>query len=179
MRGLNVRLRRPIEVKKRAGGSIAKHRAARAATENLLTEAPDPAPMLRAFEHHLRALIKTCAKSAKHVIIAQQPWLDRDLNEEEKALLWNFGQGSPYRGALDAYYDIELVRSLMERVDEVAVRVADDLGAPRVDLRQSVPSDFEHYYDFLHHTPVGAELVGAAIAETIADLESRDLNKGR
>jgi lysophospholipase L1-like esterase len=172
VRGLNVRLRRPVEVKKRAGGSIAKHRAARAATDNLLTEAPDPAPMLESFEHHLRALIETCRVSAKHVIIAQQPWLDRDFTDDDKARLWNFGQGSPYRGALDAYYDIDLVRSLMERVDEVAARVGDDLGAPRVDLRQFVPSDFEHYYDFLHHTPIGAELVGAAIAKTIAGLET-------
>ena len=58
----------------------------------------------------------------------------------------------------------------MERVDEVAVRVADDLGAPRVDLRESVPSDFLHYYDFLHHTPKGAALAGAAIADAIAKL---------
>ena len=172
VRGLNVRLRRPIEVKKRTGGSIAKHRAARAATENLLTEAPDPSPMLKAFELHLRALIETCRKSAKHVVIAQQPWLDRDFTEDEKALLWNFGQGSPYRGALDAYYDADLVRSLMGRVDEVAARVAKDMDAPSVDLRKSVPSDFMHYYDFLHHSPKGAAKVGAAIAETIATLES-------
>ncbi len=172
VRDLNVRLRRPIVTKSRTGGSIAKHRAARAATDNLLTEVPDPSPMLNAFEHHLRALIETCRKSAKHVVIAQQPWLDRDFTDDEKALLWNFGQGSPYRGALDAYYDIDLVRSLMGRVDEVAMRVADDMGAPRVDLRQSVPSDFKHYYDFLHHTPEGAAFVGAAIADVIAELEN-------
>lgn len=169
-RSLNVRLRRPIEIKKNAGASIAKHRAARAATETLLKEAPDPRPMLDAFETHLRALIETCRRSAKHVVIAQQPWLDRDFSPEEEARLWNFGQGSPYRGALDAYYDIDLVRSLMSQVDDVAARVADELGAARVDLRQAVPSDFEHYYDFLHHSPKGAKLVGEAVAKTIAAL---------
>jgi len=170
-RSLNVRLRRPIEVKKNAGASIAKYRAARAATQNLLTETPDPAPMLAGFETHLRELIATCRGSARHVIVAQQPWLDRDFATDEAARLWNFGQGSPYRGALDAYYDIDLVRNLMGQVDAVAARVADEMGAPRVDLRRQVPSDFMHYYDFLHHTPKGAALVGAAIAETIATLD--------
>lgn len=177
LRGLNMRVRRRIELKERAGASIAKHRAARAATENLITEVPDPTPMLEAFEKHLRALIETCRQSAKHVVIAQQAWLDRDLTDEEKARLWNFGQGSPYRGTPDAYYDVSVVGSLMERVDEVAVRVADDLGAPRVDLRESVPSDFLHYYDFLHHTPKGASLAGAAIADAIAKL-TKDADAG-
>ncbi|QDV06947.1 hypothetical protein Poly30_24650 [Planctomycetes bacterium Poly30] len=170
-RGLNVRLRRPVQVKKNVGATIAKHRAARAATKNLLMETPDPAPMLNAFETHLRALIETCQKSAKHVVVAQQPWLDRDFTPDEAKRLWNFGQGSPYRGALDAYYDIDLVRSLMERVDEVAVKVADEMGAARVDLRRFVPSDFDHFYDFLHHSPKGAKLVGAAIADKIASLQ--------
>ncbi|MFT5733319.1 MAG: lysophospholipase L1-like esterase [Planctomycetota bacterium] len=169
-RSLNVRVLRPIEVKKSAGASIAKHRAARAATKNLLIETPDPAPMLRAFETHLRELILTCRKSAKHVVIALQPWLDRDFTAEEAARIWNFGQGSPYRGALNAYYDINLVRKLMGEVEAVAARVADETGASKVDLRKAVPSDFEHYYDFLHHTPKGAQLVGAAVAETIAAL---------
>ncbi len=167
-RGWNVRFRRPVEVKHNAGASIAKHRAARAATTNLLTETPDPTPMLAGFEQHLRALIETCRRSAKRVIIAQQPWLDRDFSDEELGRLWNFGQGSPYRGAIEAYYDANLVRELMGRVDQVAVRVAEDMGAPRLDLRTVVPSDFEHYYDFLHHTPRGAQLVGAALAELIA-----------
>ncbi|MEM8713920.1 MAG: hypothetical protein AAGG01_23495 [Planctomycetota bacterium] len=166
-RGLNIRLRRPIEIKKNAGASIAKHRAARASAETIIRETPAATPMLKSFEKHLNALIDTCLQHAKTVVVAQQPWLDRDFTPEEAARLWNFGQGSPYRGQIEAYYEINEVRRLMGEVDEVARRVADERGVLRVDLRDSVPSDFEHYYDFLHHSPKGCQLVGRAVAEAL------------
>ncbi|MEM8713727.1 MAG: hypothetical protein AAGG01_22525, partial [Planctomycetota bacterium] len=62
---------------------------------------------------------------------------------------------------------INEVRRLMGEVDEVARRVADERGVLRVDLRERVPSDFEHYYDFLHHSPKGCQLVGRAVAEAL------------
>ena len=105
------------------------------------------------------------------MVIARQPWLDRALTDEEEKLLWNFGQGSPYRGELDTYYTLRLVRELMGRVDDVAAEVAEAEGVAAIDLRAVVPSDFEHYYDFLHHTPKGAAEVGRAVAECIDQLE--------
>ena len=71
----------------------------------------------------------------------------------------------------DSYYTSRLVRELMARVDAVAAEVAAAEGAPAIDLRAAVPSDFEHYYDFLHHTPKGAAEVGRAVAECVDELE--------
>ena len=169
-RRLHVRLKRPIDRRTNAGASIAKHREMRANARVMLDEVPDPRPMLDGFEHHLSALVRTCREHAQHVIIARQPWLDRTFTEAEAARLWNFGQGSPYRGALDTYYTHRLVRELMGKVDAVAARVADAEGIPAIDLRAAVPSDFDHYYDFLHFTPRGAERVGEAVAACIRDL---------
>ena len=59
------------------------------------------------------------------MLIARQPWLDADLSPEEERQLWNFGQGRPYKSEPEAYYAIKLVRELMERVDQVAVEVAE------------------------------------------------------
>lgn len=166
-RDLNMRLRRRIEVKKNAGASIAKHRAARASAETMIRQTPSAEPMLKSFEKHLGALIDTCLSHAKTVVVAQQPWLDRDFTPEEAARLWNFGQGSPYRGKIEAYYEIDEVRRLMGLVDDVARRVAEERGVLRVDLREAVPSDFDHYYDFLHHSPKGCQLVGKAVAHAL------------
>ncbi len=169
-RRLRVRLTRPVDRRDNAGASIAKHREMRASARVMLDATPDPRPMLHGFEQHLTALVRTCREHAQHVIIARQPWLDRTFTDAEAARLWNFGQGSPYRGALDTYYTHRLVRELMGEVDAVAAQVAEALGAPAIDLRAAVPSDFDHYYDFLHFTPRGAERVGEAVAACIRDL---------
>ncbi len=167
LRRLNTRLRKPLDVRHNVGRSIAKHRAMRAAATTLLDEVPDPSPMLDGFETHLTSLIATCRRFAPRIIIARQPWMDREFTPEEAAQLWNFGQGSPYRGHLDTYYTHRVVRDLMEKIDAVAARVAIATGAESVDLRPVVPSDFEHYYDFLHHTPLGNRRVAEAIARQI------------
>ena len=69
---------------------------------------------------------------------------------------------------MDTYYAIDLVRDLMSRLDEVAARVAAEEAVDQVELRGAVPSDFQHYYDFLHFTPAGAGRVAAALAPVIA-----------
>ena len=62
---------------------------------------------------------------------------------------------------------MDLVRELMTRLDEVAARVATEEEVEEVELRSVVPSDFEHYYDFLHFTPAGAQRVAAALSPVI------------
>ena len=140
----------------------------RARATTILHETPDPSPLLLSFEDDLRALVRTCLRHAPRVVVARQPWLDRDFTPAEETRLWNFGQGSPYRAELDTYYAMDLVRALMTRLDEVAARVAIEEGVEEVELRSAVPSDFEHYYDFLHFTPAGAQRVAAALAPVIA-----------
>ncbi len=167
-RRASARFRGEDPLRKNVGSSLVKHRAMRARATTVLQETPDPAPLLRSFEEDLRALIGTCNRHAPRVVLARQPWLDRDFTPEEEARLWNFGQGSPYRGEVDTYYAIDLVRDLMTRLDEVAARVAAEEAVEEVELRGAVPSDFEHYYDFLHFTPAGAERVAAALAPVIA-----------
>lgn len=167
-RRLLARLRGEEPLRMDVGASIVKHRAMRARAGTILHETPDPSPLLLSFEDDLRALVRTCLRHAPRVVVARQPWLDRDFTPAEETRLWNFGQGSPYRGELDTYYAMDLVRALMTRLDEVAARVAIEEGVEEVELRSAVPSDFEHYYDFLHFTPAGAQRVAAALAPVIA-----------
>lgn len=154
-------------VRKNVGASLAKHREMRANAKTMIDVAPDPAPMLDAFERHLRSLIVVCKSHAPHVIVARQPWLERDFTDEERARIWNFGQGSPYRGVVDTYYALPVVWDLMSRVSDVAARAAAATGAEALDLKGVVPDDFDHYYDTLHFTPLGAEKVAAAVAARI------------
>ena len=65
---------------------------------------------------------------------------------------------------------------LMAKVDAVAAEVAEAEGVQQLDLRARVPSDLDHYYDFLHHTPLGARCVGAAVADKLTEIESNQPN---
>ena len=160
----------PAEPARRSnvGGSIVKHRAMRANAKSMLHATPDPTAMLENFRADLGQLIRTCRGRAARVIVARQPWLDAELSRQDAKQLWNFGQGSPYRGAVDTYYAMPVVRDLMAQVDDVARSVAEECGAEAVDLRSAVPSDLDHYYDTLHFTPAGAKRVGQRLAEVIA-----------
>lgn len=131
-------------------------------------DAPDPGAMLEAYRRDLGALLDAVQRRAPRVVVALQPWLDAPLDAEGEARLWNFGQGSPYRGPIDTYFSSRLVRELMGRIEDATHAVAVERGLETVALRTAVPSDLEHYYDLLHFTPAGAALVGAEIARAIA-----------
>lgn len=157
------------EPRRNVGRSIAKHRKMRADATTLVDEVPDPSPMLQSFERHLTSLIHTCRQRATRVIVARQPWMDKEFTEDEAKRLWNFGQGSPYLGPVDSYYTHRVVRDVLTQVDDVAKRTAEATGVRAIDLRDVVPSDFEHYYDMMHFTPEGAKKVGEALAECIEE----------
>ncbi|MBK7874974.1 MAG: hypothetical protein IPJ77_04355 [Planctomycetes bacterium] len=163
----NKRLRRPIEVRERAGKRLDDARAMRQRAKELLDRTPNPAPMLDHFETHLRRLVELCRAKGARVVIARQPWLEKQLTPDERALLWNFGAGRPYAGEVTTYYAHEAVWKLLTQVDERAVRVANELGVEALELNSIVPRDFEHYYDELHHTPKGCELLGRAVARQL------------
>ena len=55
----------------------------------------------------------------------------------------------------------------MTRLDEVAARVAIEEGVEEVELRNAVPSDFEHYRLPALHAR-GCQRVAAALAPVIA-----------
>lgn len=164
---LHQRLGRPIEKKLAAGKTIAKNRRMRANAKELLDEVPDPAPMLDTFAEHFERMIALAQSKGARVIVVRQPWFAKEFMPEEQSVMWNFGAGRPYVEEVTTYFTHAVVSSLMQRVDEVAVRVADRLGVEHLDLMPILPRDLATYYDFLHFTPKGAELVGRAVAEKI------------
>lgn len=163
----NKRLRRRIEKRERAGKRLADAREMRQRAKVILDSTPDPAPMLAHFERHFRALIGLVRARGARVIVARQPWLEKDLTPAERAQLWNFGAGRPYSQEVTTYFTHAAVWKLLAQVDRRAAAIAVELGVEQVELNARVPRDFEHYYDELHHTPRGCLLVGRAVAQQI------------
>ena len=163
----NKRLRRPVEVRARAGKRLGDARRMRARAEVVLDEVPDPRPMLEHFEKYLRSLVARARERAARVIVVRQPWFEKRYTPEEAERMWNFGQGRPYRGLVTTYYSHRVVWELMRRVDERTRSVAEELGVEALDLMPLLARDLEVYYDELHHTPKGCEAVGRAVAAAI------------
>jgi hypothetical protein len=163
------RLWRPVVRRKNAGRRIARARLDRARASEIIREVPDPGRMLDRLERNLRILLAHAHSRAKRVILARQPWLEREFTAEEEKRLWMFGAGRIHSEPVTAYYAHELVWKLMRRVDERVARVAADLGVEAVDLMPVVPPTFDLWYDEMHHTAKGCERIGKALARTLLE----------
>lgn len=163
----NRRLRRPVERRTGAGKTIAKNRRMRANAREILETVPDPAPMLAYFETFFRELLRQARAKGARVLVVRQPCFDKEHTPEEKAVLWNFGVGRPYEEEVTVYYAHPVVAELMHRIDQVAVRVAEEEGVEHLDLMPVLERSLATYYDYLHFTPRGARAVGEAVAAAV------------
>lgn len=155
------------EARTRVGKRLAELRRARAAAEPKLDEIASPELMLSRFADDLGRLIDDLKGVAKKVVVARQPWFDKELQPEEEAWMWNFGQGEIYAGGVKSYYTHRLVRELMGEVAARAGEVARAHGAIDLDVPAELEPGLENYYDFLHFTPKGAGRVAALVARAL------------
>ena len=163
------RVGRRIVHRQGVGQSIARARAARADAQRIVRTLPDAAPMLDRFERDLRDLVGRAKSKAARVILARQPWLEREFTPEEERRTWMFGAGKSREETVSDYYAHSVVWDLMRRIDARVVEVAEELGVESVDLRPVLPPTFESWYDEMHPNARGCEQVGQALARKIAD----------
>lgn len=161
------RLFQPLTIAPKSGDWLHRVREMRAAAEQLIDETADPTPMLDRFEKWLRAIVTLCSSRAKRVVLVRQPWLGDTGSQEAEKMLWNFGIGRPYKEDVKVYCTPALAARLMELTDARAARIAADLGVDQIDLLPVMERTPRMYYDFLHFTPAGAEVVGQVVAELL------------
>jgi len=155
------------ESRSRVGKRLAALRLARAASEPKLDTIASPDLMLERFGEDLGRLIDDLKSVAKTVVIARQPWFDKELSADEEKWMWNFGEGEIYAGGVGTYYTHRLVRDLMRRVAERAGEVARTHGAIDLDMPSELEASLDNYYDFLHFTPKGATRVANLIGGSV------------
>lgn len=158
-----------VDVRERVGKRIGTARAMRQRATKLITELPDPTPMLQHFDAWFAKLIIRVCQKADSVIIVRQPWLEKQFTPEEEKLLWSYGAGRPYDGVVTTYYSHEVVWQLHRLVDQHTVAIANSLGVVTLNLFPDLEATFKHYYDDLHFTPEGCRVIGEAVAKAIVD----------
>jgi hypothetical protein len=145
----------------------------RAGAKRMLTVIADPTPMLLRYEEDLRSVIRILREHSTRVVVIPQMWIEKDFTPEEARQMWMFAAGKPYKQQVDAYYAHALIWPLLKRIYEISERVAREEGVESLDLQQRVPRDLEHYYDDMHHTPKGCQLVAQLIAEHLVNTSPR------
>ncbi|HMJ57920.1 MAG TPA: hypothetical protein VK467_02210, partial [Gemmatimonadales bacterium] len=103
-RRLRRSLLRPREVEERAGAWYATARRMRAEAKEIRTRVPDPAVMVDRFEHHFRRVLSRAKGHAERVIVARQPWFEKDYTAAEAAHFWHAGLGKAWKGPITVYY---------------------------------------------------------------------------
>jgi hypothetical protein len=164
---LKWRLTNKPDILERSGKRLPHLRAQRTNAANWIEKISDPSPLLNHYDQTLRQLLRTLRGRAKRVLFVAQPWLDKALDSEEHKRTWNFGFGQPYQEDLDTYYSYEVTREMLHLVSEKGLSVAAEEGVEVYDMVPDVPNDWEHYYDSLHHTPLGNALIAKLVAQRI------------
>ena len=155
---------RPLDVKENAGSWVPDARKMRAAAKEIRTTVPDPLPVLDHFEHHFSRLVRRAMVHADRVIVVRQPWFEKNYTDEELGRFWHGGVGKPWKETISVYYSLEVLNSLLARVDARAARVAEELGVEHLNLRPVLNQGLRHYYDHDHYTPAGAGVVASTVA---------------
>jgi hypothetical protein len=117
---------------------------------------------LGAFERNMRYFAEIAQARGIPVVMASQPSIYRpDLTERELAPTW----------IAAAHHEDGRRPSLASMIDGMAQfnattrRVAEDMGAGFVDLDAAMPKTLEYFYDDVHYTRRGAEVVAQTLYE--------------
>jgi hypothetical protein len=112
-------------------------------------------------------LLERARGHAWRVLVARQPWFEKDYTPDEEAALWHGGMGSPWRENVTVFYSLAVLNRLMRLMDDRARWVADELGIEHIDLNPVVVPGLEHYQDYVHYTPAGCAVIGRAVADAL------------
>ena len=132
----------------------------------------DDVPTMEGFLKHVRQgfneLIDSSEAPGRTVIVARQPWFEKDkFTDEELATFWHGAVGNSFRKHSDTFYSARVLCEVMSAIDKVVAEVCVERGVRSLDLKNLIPPTLEYYYDQIHLTTAGSALVATAIAEAI------------
>jgi lysophospholipase L1-like esterase len=175
LRRVRSHWRPPFVTRENAGRWLGRARAMRARATEMRDVMPDPVEFLAAYERNLRETVHVVRAHSRQLLLLQQPWFEKEpYTDEEQRLMWNGGVGEVMDGELTAFYTDRVLFQLWRLVSERTARVAAELDVACVDLLPLVPSVMDNYYDHVHHTVAGSQIIAEAVAEKVLSLMGRE-----
>jgi lysophospholipase L1-like esterase len=160
---------RPIRHRKDSGKWLIRARTQRTNALEVRLEIQNPWVLIDHFEFHFRQALITAKATAKRVIVARQPWMERnEINREGWENLWHGAVGGDaYRDEVKVFYSSEILSCLMLQIDQRTLKVAAEIGVECCELRSAIDPTFNSYYDLVHFTPAGSAKVAAILLASI------------
>lgn len=156
------------------GGGTWLHRARKMRGEatTLRHDPGDSRIVLEVYDRNFRELVALCKAKAPRVIIARQPWFQKDaFTPEEQALFWHGGVGKAFKATVSEFYSDAALFKLMGEIDAQSARVAEEMGVDQIDVRNGIEMSAQNFYDHFHFTPAGCGAVGELVAQAMIETE--------
>jgi lysophospholipase L1-like esterase len=175
LRRIRSRLRPPLVTRMNAGRWLGRARSMRARAPDMRDVIPDSAGFLDTYERNLRETVHIVRAHSRRLLLLQQPWFDKDpYTDEERRLMWNGGVGEVMDEEVTTFYSDRVLFRLWRLVSERTARVAAELDVACLDLLPIVPSVMCNYYDHVHHTVSGSQIIAKAVADEVLSMMRRE-----
>lgn len=150
------------------------HRRSRqtAPLENYVDELPDITEALATYAHDIEVLIDLARRYGAPMLFLTQPTIWRaDMAPEDSSLIFCGGVGSHETwSAHQRYYTTRALAEGMHRFNLTLIETCAKHGAPCYDLAADVPPVAANYFDDMHFSDAGAQLIARLIARAIERL---------
>jgi lysophospholipase L1-like esterase len=154
---------------KRAGRRYREAREMRATAVKTITQVPDSRSFMEHFSGELRKGLALAQAKAPLVVVVRQPWFEKEeYSAEELSQFWHGGVGNAFYGSVTEFYSPQVISALMHQVSVEVEKVCSEFGITSIDCRKTLPSRLEFFYDQIHFTASGSQLLADEIAATIS-----------
>lgn len=170
------RAREPQTIKN-AGRRYLEARKMRANALKTIEEVPETTVFLQQFANAFTETLQLAKAKAPIVVVARQPWFDKQqYSERELSQFWHGSVGNAFYVAVTEFYTPHVISALMQKIDAEVERLSTEMGVPTIDCKALLPPSLDYYYDQIHFTAKGSQLIAEKVSAAIA-AETRGIAK--
>jgi len=151
------------------GEVIALWREYRRNSPRRIDRLPDLEIGLREYLTNLKTIVDLASKKGIRLIFVTQPALWKEgMTAEKEQMLWGGGVGYYKNKPGQPYYTPEALARGLETYNKILVAACRQWGIEHIDLAAGFPRTGEYFYDDLHFTLKGSDLVAETISAYLA-----------
>ncbi len=166
---LGRRRARESRTVKNAGNRYREARTMRANALKTIEDVPETKVFLQQFADAFTETLRLAKAKAPIVVVARQPWFDKQqYSEQELSQFWHGSVGNAFYVPVTEFYTPQVISALMHKIDAQVERLSAEMGVPTVDCKALLPPSLDYYYDQIHFTAKGSQLIAEKVSAVIA-----------
>ncbi len=175
---LGRRRARETQTFKNAGRRYLEARRMRANALKTIEEVPETGAFLQQFRQAFAETLELAKAKAPIVVVARQPWFEKQqYSEQELSQFWHGSVGNAFHCEVTEFYSPRVISALMQKIDAAVEQLSSQMGVPTVDCKSLLPPTLDYYYDQIHFTALGSQIIAGKVSEVIAAEVGRNQGK--